>query len=274
VPGGTIVEGTAGNTGIGLVLVGNARGYRTLIVVPETVSQEKIDGLRAMGAEVRPVPDVPYRDPNNYIRVSERWATEVKNGFWANQFDSLANREAHFQSTGPEIWEQSEHRVTAFVAAVGTGGTLAGTGMFLRERKGDLKVVCADPYGASMWSWFKLGHTDVNDGESVAEGIGQSRVTKNLEGLEVDEAYRIGDQVGIEMVYFLLRHEGLFLGMSSAINVCGAVKLAKQFGPGQFITTILCDSGARYLSRLYNRDWLRQKGLVPKATGLEFLAAL
>jgi cysteine synthase A len=217
---------------------------------------------------------VPYRDPNNYIRISGRLAAEVKDGFWANQFDNLANREAHFRSTGPEIWEQSEHRVTAFVAAVGTGGTLAGTGLFLKERRADLKVVCADPYGASMWSWFKLGHTEVNDDDSVAEGIGQSRVTKNLEGLEVDEAYRIRDEVGVEMVYHLLRDEGLFLGLSSAINVCGAVKVAKQFGPGQLITTILCDSGTRSLSRLYNQDWLRQKGLAPKATGLEFLADL
>ena len=273
-PGGTIVEGTAGNTGIGLALVGNARGYHCIIVVPETVSQEKIEGLRAMGAEVRTVPDAPYSNPNNYIRVSERVAAETGNGFWANQFDNLANRRAHYQTTGPEIWEQTDRRVTAFVASIGTGGTLAGTGIFLKECDPRIKVICADPYGAAMWSWFTHRHTEINDGDSVAEGIGQSRVTKNLEGIEVDRAYRIPDALGIEMVYHLLRHEGLFLGMSSAINVCGAVKAAKDYGPGQLITTILCDSGARYLSRLFNAEWLKAKNLEPKATGLEFLDRL
>ncbi len=271
VPGGTIVEGTAGNTGIGLALVGNARGYRTLIVVPETVSTEKILGLRAMGAEVRTVPDAPYRDPGNYIRVSERLAAETPNAFWANQFDNLANRRIHYETTGPEIWAQTEGRLTTFVAAVGTGGTLAGTGLFLKEKNRHVRVVCADPYGAAMWSWFTLGHTDVNDGDSVAEGIGQSRVTENLRGLSVDAAYRIADDVGVEAVYHLLRHEGLFLGLSSGINVCGALKAAKEGGRGQTIVTILCDSGARYLSRLFNPDWLREKGLGPKAQALEFL---
>ncbi|MBV9491670.1 MAG: cysteine synthase A [Verrucomicrobia bacterium] len=274
VPGGTIVEGTAGNTGIGLALVGNARGYRSIIVLPETVSQEKIEGLRAMGAEVRTVPDAPYHDPNNYIRVSARIAAETKDGFWANQFDNLANRDAHYQTTGPEIWEQTEHRVTAFVASVGTGGTLAGAGTFLKERNRGIQVVCADPYGAAMWSWFTRGSTEVNDGESVAEGIGQNRVTKNLEGIAVDRAYRIPDPVAVEVVYHLLRREGLFVGLSSAINVCGAIKLAKERGQGQFITTILCDSGARYLSRLFNTEWLKARNLLPKAKGLEFLDAL
>jgi len=273
-PGGTIVEGTAGNTGIGLALVGNARGYRTVIVIPETQSKEKIDGLRAMGAEVRTVPEKPYKDPDNYIRVSQRVAAQTPNGFWANQFDNVANRLAHYQSTGPEIWEQTEHRVTGFVASVGTGGTLAGIALYLKEQKPNVQIVAADPYGAAIWSWVKFGHTDINDGDSVAEGIGQSRVTKNLEGVTIDQAYRIPDDVAVEMLYHLLHAEGLFLSLSSAINVCGAVKLAKAGGPGQVITTILCDAGSRYVSRLFNPEWLAQKGLTPKAKGLEFLECL
>ena len=273
-PGGTIVEATAGNTGLGLALVGGRKGYRTLLVVPDKMAREKVLHARAMGAEVRTVPEVPYSNPDNYIRVSERIAAETKDGFWANQFDNLANRLAHYQTTGPEIWEQTEHQVTAFVASIGTGGTLAGAGTFLKERNHRIKVVCADPYGAAMWSWFTLGHTEINDGESVAEGIGQNRVTKNLEGIEVDRAYRIPDPIGIEVVYHLLRREGLFVGMSSAINVCGALKVAKEGGKGQVITTLLCDSGARYLSRLFNTEWLKAKNLVPRATGLEFLSWL
>ena len=273
-PGGIIVEGTAGNTGIGLALVGNSRGYRTVIVIPETQSREKIEGLRAMGAEVRTVPEKPYKDPGNYIRVSQQVAEQTPNGFWANQFDNIANRLAHYHSTGPEIWEQTEGRLTGFVASVGTGGTLAGVSLYLKEQNPNIKIIAADPYGAAIWSWVKFGHTDINDGESVAEGIGQSRVTKNLEGVKIDDAYRISDDIAVEVLYHLLHAEGLFLSLSSAINVCGAIKLAKEGGPGQVIATILCDSGSRYLSRLFNPEWLEQKGLTPKAKRLEFLERL
>ena len=273
-PGGTIVEGTAGNTGIGLALVGNARGYRTIIVVPENISQEKIDGLRAMGAELRTVPEKPYTDPGNYIHVSRRIAEQTENAYWANQFDNLANRTAHYRSTGPEIWHQTSGRITGFVASIGTGGTLAGTGLFLKEQNPKVDVVCADPFGAAMWSWVKHGHTDIHDGDSFAEGIGQSRVTENLKGVQIDDAYRIADDVAVEMLYHLLHAEGLFLSLSSAINVCGALKLAKEKGPGQVIATILCDSGSRYVSRLYNPAWLAEKNLTPKSRGLEFLARL
>jgi len=270
-PGGTIVEGTAGNTGIGLALVGNARGYRTVIIIPETQSKEKIDGLRAMGAEVRTVPEKPYKDPDNYIHISQRVAEETPNGFWANQFDNVANRVAHYQTTGPELWHQTEQKITGFVASVGTGGTLAGVALYLKEQNPDVRIVCADPYGAAMWSWVKHGHTEISDGDSVAEGIGQSRITKNLEGVQIDDAYRVRDDVAVEMLYHLLLAEGLFLSLSSAINVCGAVKLARSGGRGQVITTILCDSGSRYVSRLYNPQWLEEKGLTPKAKGLDFL---
>src|ERR1700730_15512412 len=270
-PGGTIVEGTAGNTGIGLALVGNARGYRTLIIIPETQSKEKIDGLRAMGADVRTVPEKPYKDPDNYIRISQRVADQTPNGFWANQFDNVANRLAHYRTTGPEIWYQTEQKITGFVASVGTGGTLAGVALYLKERDPNVQIVAADPYGAAIWSWVKFGHTDISDGDSVAEGIGQSRVTKNLEGVKIDDAYRIRDDVAVEMLYHLLHAEGLFLSLSSAINVCGAVKLARSGGRGQVIATILCDSGSRYVSRLYNPQWLEEKRLTPKSKGLEFL---
>lgn len=273
-PGGTIVEGTAGNTGIGLALVGNARGYKTIIVVPDNMSQEKIDGLRAMGAEVRLVPEKPYKDPDNYIHVSRRIAEQTKNAFWANQFDNVANRNAHYRTTGPELWHQTNKTITGFVASIGTGGTLAGAGLFLKEQNQKIQVVCADPYGAAMWSWIKYGHTEISDGDSVAEGIGQSRVTRNLEGIQIDDAYRIRDNVAMEMLYHLLQAEGLFLGMSSAINVCGAVKLAKAGGSGQVIATILCDAGSRYVSRLYTPRWLQEKGLTPSAVGLEFLEQL
>jgi cysteine synthase len=271
-PGGTIVEGTAGNTGIGLALVGNARGYRTIIVVPENISQEKIDGLRAMGAELRTVPEKPYTDPGNYIHVSQRIAQQTENAYWANQFDNLANRTAHYRSTGPEIWHQTRGEVTGFVASIGTGGTLAGTALYLKEKNPEIDIACADPYGAAMWSWVKHGHTDIHDGDSFAEGIGQSRVTENLKGVQIDDAYRIADDVAVEMLYHLLHAEGLFLSLSSAINVCGAVKLAKENGRGQVIVTVLCDSGSRYVSRLYNPAWLAEKNLTPKSHGLEFLS--
>ena len=265
-PGGTIVEGTAGNTGIGLALVGNARGYRTVIVIPETQSQEKKDMLRLCGAELVEVPAVPYSNPNNYQHIARRIADDLRkrepNGvLYADQWNNLDNRKAHYVSTGPEIWEQTAGEVTGFVSAVGTGGTLAGTTLYLKERNPRITVGCADPYGAAMWSWFTNGNTDTNDGDSFAEGIGQSRVAKNLEGLAVDCAWRIPDQDALTILYQLLREEGLFLGLSSGINIAGAVRLAIERGPGQTIATILCDSGAKYQSRLFNPEWLAANGL-------------
>lgn len=261
-PGDTIIEGTAGNTGIGLTVIGQARGYRSVIVIPDTQSTEKIHLLRALGAQVITVPQKPYSDPGNYNRVAERLAAE-RGWFWANQFDNTSNRRAHHRTTGPEIWEQTRGRVTAFVAAVGTGGTLAGTGQYLRERNPHVRLVCPDPYGAAMWSWFTNGTTDVQDGDSVAEGIGQTRVTKNLEGLTVDRAYRITDQEALTIVYQLLREEGIFLGLSSGVNIAGAVRFAREAGPGQTIVTILCDSGAKYVSKLFNPEWLAVQQMDP-----------
>jgi cysteine synthase A len=259
-PGGTIVEGTAGNTGIGLTIIGHARGYHSVIVIPENQSREKIDLLRTLGAEVRTVPEKPYSNPDNYNHIARRLAEE--NGwFWANQFDNTANRLAHYRTTGPEIWEQTAGNVSAFVSAVGTGGTLGGTAKYLKERNPQIIIGCADPYGAAMWSWFTNGNTDTNDGDSFAEGIGQSRVTKNIEGLTVDRAWRIPDQDALTILYQLLREEGLFLGLSSGINIAGALRLALEHGPGQTIATILCDTGARYQSRLFNPDWLMANGL-------------
>ena len=261
-PGDTIVEGTAGNTGIGLAVIGHARGYRVVIVIPETQSPEKITLLRTLGAEVITVPEKPYSDPGNYNRVAQRLAEE-KGWFWANQFDNVANRLAHYRTTGPEIWEQTSGEVSGFVSAVGTGGTLAGTALFLKERNPNVAIVCADPYGAAMWSWFTHGHTNVKDGDSEAEGIGQTRVTKNLDGISVDRAYRIPDQEAVTIIYQLLREEGLFLGLSSGINLAGAVCLARERGPGQTIVTILCDSGLKYQSKLFNPVWLREHNLDP-----------
>jgi cysteine synthase A len=261
-PGATIVEGTAGNTGIGLTVVGHAKGYRTVIVIPETQSPEKISLLRTLGADVVTVPEKPYSDPGNYNHVAQRLAAE-KGWFWANQFDNTANRHAHFTTTGPEIWDQTTGEVGAFVSAIGTGGTLAGTGLYLKERRPEIALICADPYGAAMWSWFTQGHTNIRDGESYAEGIGQTRVTKNLEGVAVDHAYRVTDQSALTVVYQLLREEGLFLGLSSGINIVGAVKYAQESGPGQTIVTILCDSGHKYQSKLFNHQWLAEHGLSP-----------
>jgi cysteine synthase A len=261
-PGDTIIEGTAGNTGIGLAVVGLARGYQTVIVIPETQSPEKIQLLQALGARVITVPEKPYSDPANYNRQAQRLALE--NGwFWANQFDNTDNRLAHYRTTGPEIWEQTFGEVTAFVSSVGTGGTLAGTSQFLKERNPGILAVCPDPFGAAMWSWFKHGSLDVKDGDSIAEGIGQTRVTKNLEGVSIDEAWRIDDQTALTIVHHLLRQEGLFVGLSSGINVAGAVRLARERGPNQVITTILCDSGIRYLSKIFNRSWLETHHLNP-----------
>ena len=264
-PGGTVVEGTAGNTGIGLALIGNARGYRTVIVMPETQSREKKDLLRACGAEVVEVPAAPYRDPSNYVRVSERLAREraarePKGVLWANQWDNLANRRAHFETTGPEIWEQTDGRVDGFVCAIGTGGTLSGVGLFLKERRKDVVIALADPLGAAMYDWFKHGELR-SRGDSITEGIGQGRVTANVDGAPVDEAYQIADDEALPILFDLLAEEGLFLGGSSAINVAGAARLARQLGPGHTIVTILADSGARYTSKLWNPEFLRAKGL-------------
>jgi cysteine synthase A len=261
-PGATIVEGTAGNTGIGLAVIGRARGYRTVIVIPNNQSPEKMHLLRTLGAEVKAVPEKPYKDPENYNHIARRLAEE-RGWFWANQFDNTANRDAHYRSTGPEIWKQTEGKVTAFVAAVGTGGTLAGVSVYLKEQNQKIEMVCADPYGAAMWSWFTNGNLETNDGDSIAEGIGQGRVTKNIEGIKVDQAYRITDQTGLTIVYQLLREEGLFLGLSSGINIAGAVRFAKEAGPGQTIVTVLCDAGHKYQSTLFNRDWLASNHLNP-----------
>ena len=259
-PGATIVEGTAGNTGIGLTVVGLAKGYRTVVVIPETQSIEKISLLRTLGAEVLTVPEKPYSDPGNYNHVAQRLASE-KGWFWADQFDNVANRLAHYKTTGPEIWDQTSGEVTGFVSSVGTGGTLAGTALYLKERNPKVTTVCADPYGAAMWSWFTHGNTDTKDGDSYAEGIGQCRVTKNLEGIVIDRAYRIKDQTALTVVYQLLREEGLFVGLSSGINIAGAVQLAKERGSGQTIVTVLCDSGMKYQSKLFNPAWLKEHGL-------------
>jgi cysteine synthase A len=264
-PGGVIVEGTAGNTGIGLALVGNARGYRTVIVIPDTQSQEKKDMLRLCGAEVREVPAVPYKDPNNYVKVSGRLAEELAasephGAFWANQFDNVANRRGHYETTGPEIWRQTDGKVDAFVCAVGTGGTLAGVGMYLKERKPAVVIGLADPMGAALYHYFKFGELKA-EGESITEGIGQGRITANLEGAPIDTAYQIPDQEALPIVFDLLKDEGLCLGGSSGINVAGAIRMARELGPGHTIVTILCDYGTRYQSKLFNPAFLRSKGL-------------
>jgi cysteine synthase A len=258
-PGGTIVEGTAGNTGIGLALVGNARGYRTVIVIPNTQSQEKKDMLRLCGAELREVPAVPYKDPNNYVHVSERVAKEL-GGFWANQWDNTANRDGHYRSTGPEIWEQTEGRVDGFICAIGTGGTLAGISKYLKEKNARIRTVAADPMGAAMYSWIKRKELK-SEGSSVTEGIGLGRVTGNVKDALIDDAYQIPDSEALPHIYDLLRNEGLCLGGSSAINIAGAIRLATELGPGHTVVTILADSGTRYQSKLFNPAFLREKGL-------------
>lgn len=259
-PGGTVVEGTAGNTGIGLAHICNAKGYKCLIVIPETQSQEKMDALRTLGAEVKTVPAVPYRDPGNYIKVSGRLAEEMENAIWANQFDNLANRQAHYETTGPEIWQQTDGKIDAWTIATGTGGTLAGVSMYLKEKNPAIKTVVADPMGSGLYSYIKTGEIKPA-GSSITEGIGNSRITANMEGIPVDDAMQIDDHECVRTVYKLLYEEGLFMGGSTGINVAAAVRLAKQMGPGHTIVTILCDSGARYQSRLFNREWLASKGL-------------
>lgn len=260
-PGGTVVEGTAGNTGIGLAHICNAKGYKCLIVIPDTQSQEKIDALRTLGAEVRPVPAVPYKDPNNYVKLSGRLAAEMENAIWANQFDNLANRHAHYETTGAEIWAQTEGKIDAFVTATGTGGTLAGVALYLKEKNPAIKTVLADPMGSGLYSYIKTGEIKL-EGNSITEGIGNSRVTANMEGVPIDDAIQIDDKEAVRVIYQLLRKDGLFMGGSVGINVAAAVQLAKQMGPGHTIVTILCDGGSRYQSRLYNREWLASKGLL------------
>ena len=263
-PGGTVVEGTAGNTGIGLAHICNAKGYKCLIIIPETQSQEKIDLLRTLGAEVRTVPAVPYRDPNNYVKLSGRVASEMENAIWANQFDNLANRHAHYETTGPEIWEQTNGKVDAWVAATGTGGTFAGVSLFLKEKNPNIKTVLADPMGSGLYSYVKTGEINT-EGSSITEGIGNSRVTANMENVPVDDAIKIDDVEAVRVVYQLLEKDGLFMGGSVGINVGAALALAKEMGPGHTIVTVLCDSGTRYQSKLFNRDWLAEKGLLPKS---------
>jgi cysteine synthase A len=264
-PGGTIVEGTAGNTGIGLGLVGNAKGYKTIIVIPETQSQEKMDMLKLCGVDLRPVPARPYRDPSNYVKVSGRTADELNeknpgSAIWANQFDNVANRQGHFKTTGPEIWRQTDGTVDGFICAVGTGGTLAGVGMFLKEQNPDVKIGLADPMGAALYNYYANGELK-SEGSSITEGIGQGRITKNLEGAPLDMPYQIPDAEALQVVYDLIEQEGLVLGGSSGINVAGAVRMAKDLGPGHTIVTVLCDSGTRYQSKMFNPTFLAEKGL-------------
>ncbi|ABS64597.1 Pyridoxal-5'-phosphate-dependent protein beta subunit [Parvibaculum lavamentivorans DS-1] len=264
-PGGVIVEGTAGNTGIGLALVGNALGFRSVIVIPETQSQEKKDMLRLCGAQLIEVPAVPYKDPNNYVKYSGRLAEELAakepNGaIWANQFDNVANRLAHIETTGPEIWTQTDGKVDGFICAVGTGGTLAGTGMALKERNRNVQIGIADPMGAALYHFYKHGELKA-EGTSITEGIGQGRITANLEDAPIDQAFQIPDEEALPIVFDLLKEEGLCLGGSSGINVAGAIRLAREMGPGHTIVTVLCDYGTRYQSKLFNPAFLKEKGL-------------
>ncbi len=264
-PGGTIVEGTAGNTGIGIALVANALGYNSVIVIPETQSQEKKDMLRLCGAELIEVPAVPYKDYNNYVkysgRLAEKLASKSENGaIWANQFDNTANRDAHIMTTGPEVWSQTKGKVDGFTCAIGTGGTLAGTGMFLKEKNNDIQIAAADPMGAAMYHWYKHGELK-SEGTSITEGIGQGRVTANLVDAPIDDAYQISDEEALPIVFDLLKHEGLCLGGSSGINIAGAMRMAENLGPGHTIVTILCDYGTRYQSKLFNSAFLKEKNL-------------
>lgn len=259
-PGGTIVEGTAGNTGIGLALVANARGYKSVIVMPETQSREKMDTLRALRAELVLVPAAPFSNPGHFVHTSRRIAEETEGAVWANQFDNIANRRAHIDSTAPEIWEQMEHRLDGFTCAAGTGGTIAGVGMGLKAFDENITIALTDPHGAALYNYYANGELKA-EGSSVAEGIGQGRITANLEGAPIDTQFRISDEEGLYWVERLLADEGLCLGLSSGINVAGAVALAKQLGKGSRVATILCDTGFRYLSSLYNPEWLRAKNL-------------
>ena len=276
-PGGVIVEGTAGNTGIGLALVANALGFRTVIVIPQTQSQEKKDALRAFGAELVEVPAVPYRNPNNYVKYSQRLAealaeSEPNGAIWANQFDNVANRDGHIYTTAEEIWRQTDGKLDAFICAVGTGGTLGGISIGLKAKRKDIIIGLADPMGAALYSYYTTGELK-SEGSSITEGIGQGRITANLEGVEIDRAYQIPDSEAVSRVFQMVQGEGLCLGGSSGINVAGAVRLSRDLGPGHIIVTILCDYGTRYQSRLFNPDFLRQKGL-PVPEWLETSAEL
>ncbi|MEY3658940.1 MAG: cysteine synthase [Pseudomonadota bacterium] len=259
-PGGTIVEGTAGNTGIGIALVANAKGYRTIIVMPDTQSREKMDTLRALGAELVLVPPAPFANPGHFVHTSRRIAEETPGAVWANQFDNIANRKAHILGTAEEIWAQTEGQIDGFTCAAGTGGTIAGVGMGLKAHRDDIVIALTDPFGAALYNYYAHGELKA-EGSSVAEGIGQGRITANLEGAPIDTQFRISDEEGLYWVARMLREEGLCLGLSSGINIAGAVALARQLGPGKTIATILCDTGFRYLSTLYNPQWLRSKGL-------------
>jgi cysteine synthase A len=264
-PGGTVVEGTAGNTGIGLALVANALGFRTVIVIPDTQSQEKKDMLRLCGAELIEVPAVPYSNPNNYVKLSGRLAqqiakTDPNGAIWANQFDNVANRQAHIDTTAPEIWQQTDGKIDGFVCSVGSGGTLGGVSLGLKALNENIKIVLADPMGSALYEFYKHGKLK-SEGSSITEGIGQGRVTANLEGIVVDDAYQIHDEEAVKIVFDLLEHEGLCLGGSSGINIAGAIRLAKDMGPGHTIVTILCDYGSRYQSKLFNPDFMRSKNL-------------
>ncbi len=261
-PGGTVVEGTAGNTGIGIAHVCNARGYRCVIVMPDNQAAEKYQIIEALGAELRKVPAVPYSNPNQYQKVAARVASELPDAIWANQFDNTANREAHFESTGPEIWRDTGGKVDAFCAATGTGGTLAGTANFLKSMASRIRIVLVDPPGSSLYHYFKNGELKSDGGSSITEGIGTGRVTANLAGAPIDDALYIPDVETVNMVYRLMREEGLFLGSTSGINVAGAVRLAKQMGPGHTIVTVLCDGGAKYQSRLFNKAWIVERGFL------------
>ena len=264
-PGGIIVEGTAGNTGIGLGLVGNSLGYKTLIVMPETQSQEKKDALRLIGCELKLVPALPYSNPGNYIRQSEEIAKQLNKThnegvLWANQFDNIANQSSHYNSTGPEIWEQTNGKIDGFTCAVGTGGTLSGTGLYLKEQNKDIKIALSDPFGSGLYNYYQNGEMKA-EGNSITEGIGQGRITKNLENCPVDFSFKVDDNQALSIIFDLLKEEGLFLGGSSGINVAGAIKLAKELGPGKTIVTILCDSGQRYQSKIWNPIFLKSKNL-------------
>jgi cysteine synthase len=259
-PGGTVVEGTAGNTGIGLAHVCNARGYRCVIVMPDNQAQEKYQIIESLGAELRKVPAVPYSNPNQYQKVAGRLADELPNAVWANQFDNVANRAAHFESTGPEIWRETLGKLDAFCAATGTGGTLAGVAAYLKSQSPRVRIVLVDPPGSSLYEYFKHGELKSDGGSSITEGIGTGRVTANLDGAPIDDALRISDAETMRFVYRLLREEGLLLGSTAGINVAAAVKIAKQLGPGHTIATVLCDGGAKYQSRLFNPLWIAERG--------------
>jgi cysteine synthase A len=264
-PGGTIVEGTAGNTGIGLTMVANAMGFKSVIVIPDTQSQEKKDTIRMLGAELVEVPAGPYKNPNNFVRYSGRLAERLNDereggAIWANQFDNVANRQAHIETTGPEIWEQTDGRIDGFICAAGSGGTIVGTGMALKQRNKDIRIGLADPHGAALYSYFTTGELKA-EGSSISEGIGQGRITANLENAPIDHAWRIADTQAVEIVFDLLKEEGLCMGASTGVNIAGAMELAREMGPGHTIVTVLCDFGSRYQSRLYNPEFLRSKDL-------------